>query len=314
MGLRYLAFKHKGKPMYHKRDWKQYNKQLVNRGKINFWISPATAQKWASPPTKTKKNGRPFSYSDALIMAMCFIRFKFRLGLRETEGFFLSLVGMIDGLLSVPSYTQLCRRMKTLQIPPKWLKKNVTDIVLDTTGLKVYGEGEWRAEKYGGKKCWKKLHLALDAKTGKLVLAKLSSEYVHDTTYLEEALQRTNPRKGKVLFDGIADSQRCYRLAAKYNKVLLTPPKKGAVYRREPEFAQRNDAIRIIRGLGNDRIAKSIWGKLSGYSRRVIAESMMARWKKLYGGDLKSRCTGRQNIEVQLKAAMINIMVDGQAA
>lgn len=313
MGLRYLSTKTQGKPMYHKRDWKQYNKQLVNRGKINFWITPAAMKKCVLPAGK-KKNGRPFSYTDDLIRAMCFIRFKFRLSLRETEGFFLSLIGMIEGLLGVPSYTQLCRRMKTLQIPPEWLKKNVTDIVLDTTGLKVYGEGEWRAEKYGGKKCWKKLHLALDAETGKLILAKLTSEYVHDTTYLEEALQKTNPRKGKVLFDGIADSLRCYRLAAKYNKTLLTPPKKGAVYRREPELEGRNDAIRLIRGLGNDRTAKSIWGKFTGYNRRVIAESMMARWKKLYGGDLKSRCSGRQNVEIQLKAAMINAMIEGQAA
>lgn len=313
MGLRYLATKPNGKPMYHKRDWKQYNKQLINRGKINFWITPEIMKKWTLFRVK-KKNGRPFSYSDDLIRTMCFIRFKFHLSLRETEGFFCSLVGRIEGFIEVPSYTQLCRRMKTLKIPPEWLKKNVTDIVLDTTGLKVYGEGEWRAEKYGGKKSWRKLHLALDPVTSKLVLAKLSSEYVHDTTYLEDALQRTNRRKGRVLFDGIADSLKCYRLSAKYNKILLTPPKKGAVYRREPELAGRNDAIKLIRSLGNDRVAKSIWGKLIGYNRRVIAESMMARWKKLYGGDLKSRCSERQNIEIQLKAAMINAMIDGQAA
>lgn len=180
--------------------------------------------------------------------------------------------------------------------------------------MKFLRSTRWRAEKYGGKKCWKKLHLALDAETGKLVLAKLTSEYVHDTTYLEEALQKTNCCKGKVLFDGIADSLRCYRLAIKYNKTLLTPPQKGAIFRKEQELEGRNDAIRLIRGLGNDRTAKSIWGKLTGYNRRVIAESMMARWKKLYGGDLKSRCSDRQNIEIQLKAAMINALIEGQAA
>ena len=105
-----------------------------------------------------------------------------------------------------------------------------------------------------------------------------------------------------------------------YNKQLVNRGKinfwitKGAVYRQEPELAGRNDAIRLIRGLGNDRTARSIWGKLTGYNRRVIVESMMARWKKLYGGDLKSRCSDRQNIEIQLKAAMINAMIEGQAA
>lgn len=173
MGLRYLATKPNGKPMYHKRDWKQHNKQPVNRGKINFWITLEAIKKWALFRVK-KKNGRPFSYSDDFIRTMCFIRFKYRLSLRETEGFSHSLVGMIEGFSDVPSDTQLCCRMKTLQ--------------LDTTGLKVYGEDEWRAEKYGGKQSWRKLHVVLDLVIGKLVLAKLSSEYVQDTTYLEETL------------------------------------------------------------------------------------------------------------------------------
>jgi hypothetical protein len=116
--------------------------------------------------------------------------------------------------------------MKRLQLPAKLIsKKGVTDIVLDTTGLKIYGEGEWRAEKYGGKKRWKKLHLALDLKSGKLLLAEITDEHVHDTTYLEEALKRSTRRKGKVLIDGIADSRRCYYLSRRYNKALLTPPK-----------------------------------------------------------------------------------------
>jgi hypothetical protein len=135
--------------------------------------------------------------------------------------------------------------MKNLTLPPELMeKKNVTDIVLDTTGLKVYGEGEWRAEKYGGKKAWRKLHLALDAKSGKLVLAELTNEYVHDTTYLEKALGRANRKRGKVLVDGIADSLRCYELAGKHNKSLLTPPKKGAIIRKEEGYARRNEAVR----------------------------------------------------------------------
>ena len=205
--------------------------------------------------------------------------------------------------------------MKKLVLPSELLdKKNVTDIVLDTTGLKTYGEGEWRAEKYGGKKRWKKLHLAMDAENGKLVLAEITDEHVHDTVHLEKALKRTNRRKGKALIDGIADSGRCYDLVQKHNKSLLTPPKRGAIIRKEPVYEKRNEAVKIILGLGNDRIAKSIWSKLVGYNRRVIIESMIARWKKLYGGSLKSRCKKRKEVEVQLKAMMINAMIDDQVA
>lgn len=298
--------------MGHKRDWKQYNKQLVNRGKINLWIKPEALEQWK--PAQVKKNGHPFHYSDELIKTMSFLRFKFKLSLRETEGFFRSFVEAIRSVLCTPCYTQVCRRMKTLQLPTELLgKKSVTDIALDTTGLKVYGEGEWRAEKYGGKKRWKKLHLALDPESGRLIIAEITDEYVHDTTYLEDALKAVGKRRGKVLIDGIADSGKCYRLARKYNKTLYTPPKQGAVLRREDGYEKRNEAIKVIRGLGNDRVARSIWAKLVGYNRRVVAESMMARWKKLYGGELRSRCAERCKKEVKLKAMIINAMID-QAA
>jgi len=205
--------------------------------------------------------------------------------------------------------------MKVLELPTELLnKRQVTDIVLDTTGLKVHGEGEWRAEKYGGKKRWKKLHIAMDPRTGKIVLAEVTNEYDHDTTFLEESMRRANRRKGKVLVDGIADSRRCYHLALQYNKKLLTPPKKGAVFRKEAELAERNNAIRIIRGLGNDRLARSLWAKLVGYNQRVVIESMMSRWKKVTGEGLKSRCSQRIKKEVQIKAMMINMMIDSQAA
>jgi hypothetical protein len=132
--------------------------------------------------------------------------------------------------------------------------------------------------------------------------------------YLEHALRKANKKKGKVLIDGIADSRRCYQLAGKYNKHLLTPPKKGAVLRKEEGYEKRNEAVRVVRGLGGDQMAKSIWGKLVGYNRRVIAESMMARWKRLYGGNLRSYCEERKKVEVTIKALMINKMIDGQAA
>jgi hypothetical protein len=299
--------------MSHRRDWIHYNKHLVARGKINFWIKLEVLDGRATK--RRKKNGHPFVYSNELIKTMCYIRFKFHLSLRETEGFSRSLMEMKNRSVRVPCYTQVCRRMKFLQLPKELLeKKNVTDIVLDTTGLKVYGEGEWRAEKYGGKKAWKKLHLAMDPHSGKLVLAAMSNEYAHDTTYLDQALERANGKSGKVLIDGIADSGRCYEIARRYKKELLTPPKKGAVVRKEPGYERRNEAVKIIRGLGGDLIAKSIWAKLVGYNKRVIVESMMSRWKRVLGSDLKSRDEDRQRTEVRLKAMMINAMIGGQAA
>lgn len=297
--------------MHHKRDWSKYNKQLVNRGKLNFWIRPETLKVWKAK--RKKKNGHPFVYGDELIKAMAIVRFKYHLSLRETEGFFLSLIGLLKMIGRVPSYTQLCRRVKTLKLPRELLKrKDVTDVVIDTTGLKVYGEGEWRAEKYGGRKAWKKLHLATDLESGKLILAEISDEHVHDTAYVEKALKKANRRSGSLLFDAIADSKKCYEMAARHNKRLYTPPKRGAVIRKEQGYEHRNDAVKIIKGLGGDSLARSIWSKLVGYNRRVEIESMMSRWKRLFGGQLMSRCETRMQKEVGIKAMIINTIIDAR--
>jgi len=292
----------------HKRDWKQYNKQLINRGNLNFWVTKKSLKFWKAK--KKKKAGRPFTYSDEAIKAMLMVRFKYQLPLRELEGLFQFLSNLMD-IPKVPSYTQVCRRMRAIELPEELISKSkVTDLVLDATGLKVYGEGEWCKKRYGGKSKWVKLHVGIDPKNGKLLMAEVTEEHVHDTALLEKALKQCNRKKGKVLFDGIADSKRCYETCRKYNKELLTPPNRRAVYRQEPEYCLRNEALRIIKGLGGDELARSIWSKLSGYSRRSQVESSIARWKKLLGGRLRSQGLESIKKEVMLKAMILNEMID----
>ena len=228
----------------HKRDWKQYNKQLINRGNLNFWVTKKALKFWLGK--KSKKNGRPLTYSNEAIEAMLILRFKYQLPLREMEGLFHCLAKWMN-IPRVPSYTQVCRMMQSILLPKNLVnKKSVTDLVMDATGLKVYGEGEWCAKRYGGKSKWVKLHLAIDAKTGKLILAEVSDEYTHDTAYLEKALSKCNQKKGTVLFDGIADSKKCYEKCQNHNKNLLTPPNRRAILRKELIYEKRNEAIRAI--------------------------------------------------------------------
>ena len=293
----------------HKRDWKQYNKQLINRGNLNFWITKKSLKFWKAK--KRKKVGRPFTYSDEAIKTMLIVRFKYQLPLRELEGFF-QFLAKLQGIPRVPSYSQVCRRMQNLQLPEELIdKKNVTDLVLDTTGLKVHGEGEWCAKRYGGKSKWVKLHIAVDPKSGKLLLAEETEEKTHDTKLLKKALLRCNKRKGVVLIDGIADSARCYELSQRHNKKLITPPNRKAILRKEEVYEERNQALRAIKGLGGDELARTIWGKLSGYSKRVIVESKISAWKRLLGADLKSKTRNRVKREVRLKAMIFNQMVAG---
>ncbi|CAM0117397.1 IS5 family transposase [Rhabdochlamydiaceae symbiont of Dictyostelium giganteum] len=247
------------------RNWPKYNRSLVNRGRVSFWFDFNTLRQFEVQ--RQKKNGRPFIYPDFLIVAMITLRFYFHLSLRATEGFFQEILELQGIDMQSPSYTQLCRRMKNLPLPKNLVnRKEITDIVLDSTGLKVYGKGEWCASKYGGRSKWNKLHIAMDLESGKIILAEVGNEYEADTTHFEKALKKANSNKGRVLMDGIADNENCYALAKKYNKELLTPPRKGAIIRDEPVYEKRNEAVHIIKGLGGDLEARSLWGKMTGYN------------------------------------------------
>ena len=142
----------------------------------------------------------------------------------------------------------------------------------------------------------------MDLGTGKILLAEATGPYQHDTTLLEKSLRKANRRKGNGLIDGIADLEKCYSLSKRDGKQLLTPPRSGAVIREGPENSSRNQAVQIIKGLGGDALARSIWSKLSGSCRRALIESLRSRWKRLYGGTLKSRTENRVQKEVQIKA------------
>jgi len=293
--------------MSHKRDWSKYNKSLVNRGDLTFWINEKSLKLWKA---KKKKHvaGAPFIYSDMAIQTAMIVKYTLKLTYRSLEGYLKYLFKVLEVDLAVPCYTQICKRMKRLELPRHLLmNKAIKHVVIDATGLKVYGEGEWKVKKHGASKrrTWRKMHLAIDEQTQEIVFVDLTTEHVCDTVFVPEIMEK---RKGvkKVLMDGIADAEHLYKLAWEAGIDLLTPPKKTAVKRIEPWMKKRTNRLLEILGLGGDAEAKSLWGKLSGYSKRVTVESAIARWKKLFSGYLESRELKRQQVEARLKSLIIN--------
>jgi len=200
--------------------------------------------------------------------------------------------------------------MKLIELPSHLQTgKAVKHIVLDATGLKVFGEGEWKVKKHGvsRRRQWKKLHLAVDENTQEVLFVGLTNEYESDTKYIPEIIKK---RKGikRFLMDGAADSFELYRLFWERGIDLLTPPQKNARKREEVWLQDRNRRLLEIMGFGGDKVAKSLWSKLSGYSKRVTVESAIARWKKLFGPHLNSRTPENQQFEVKLKALIMNKM------
>ncbi len=259
-----------------KRNWRQYNKSLIQRGSLTFWVHKDLLRTWHAEKIPHKK-GRPFLFSDTAILTATILRFVFRQSLRATEGLICSVFHMLGLPLRAPGYTVICKRMSGIVIPDRFTKKRIETLVLDASGLKVFGEGEWKVKKYGASKRreWKKLHIGMDAETQEIVVSDITESGVSDTCFFSKWVK--GKRIKEVLMDGAADASRCYAHAEKEGVILKTPPQKNAVLRKEPWMRKRNEAILQIKGFGGDKIARDLWRYCTGYTRRALVESTFSR-------------------------------------
>jgi hypothetical protein len=291
--------------------WSQYNKSLVDRGSLTLWISDELLASWHQSE-KTGKRGAPKRYSDLAILCANQIRFLYKMPLRAAEGFLKSLFQLLGVNHSVPDYTTIGRRLKKLSVPiSRTTSAEPRDVVLDSTGLKVYGEGEWKVRQHGYSKrrTWRKIHLGFDAKSQEIVCATLTTNDFKDSEVLEDCLSQVG--KGKIhqlCADGAYDAAPCYDYCAKNNIKFLTPPRKGAkIWQRRKRYNvphPRDEALRCMRKHG-----RKFWRLNSGYSVRSLAETGMFRFKKTFTGQLSSRDFNVQANEAFIKCGMLNKIV-----
>lgn len=295
------------KKQYRVCNWKEYNQSLVNRGKITLWVNDEAIKKWV--PRKTKKSGRPFQYSQTAIDTALMIRYVFNLPLRATEGFLGSILSLLNINLPIPDYTLLCKRGKNAPSPKG--PKEITDIVIDATGVKVFGEGEWKVKQHGRskKRKWRKFHIGLDPKTGEVVAHEATKSGVHDSKVgcrLIGQLLKVKNAYG----DGAYDTKSFYHAVAAKGGKIIVPPRRGAVVHEDlparSPMRSRNKAILEILGLGGDDLARSIWKKLKGYHRRSLVETWFSRFKRMLGGSLRSHAEASQNAELDYKVKIMN--------
>lgn len=201
-------------------NWPEYNDGLKAKGDLGLWIDENTLAQWKLPKIPGKR-GRPKEYSDVAIKCILTIRLVLNLTLRATEGFLTFLFNMAGIKESVPDYTLICKRQKHLDIPKLAAKKNsekiVTDVVIDSTGIKVYGEGEWKVRTHGvGKRrTWRKLHLAIDPQTGEIIAEELTENDQGDSEELPGLLDQVEKPVGQVIADGAYDAKTCYEAIEK---------------------------------------------------------------------------------------------------
>ena len=306
------ARRHKfDKVQYRVINWAEYNESLRQRGDLTIWVSEEAQSVW-SAPRRTSRGGQR-RYSDLAIETCLMLRTAYHLGLRQTQGL-MGSIGTLMGLdIRVPDYSTLSRRANGVSIAQVMRQAGSVPIhlVVDSTGLKIFGEGEWLAQKHntkGIRRRWRKLHLGLDLASGAIVCAALTHDNVGDSTALPGLLDQLDAPVTGFLADGAYDGASTRNLLRqRYGETLdvVIPPPKDAVIRLQSarDATVRDRHIAQIRSNGC-----MAWQTATGYNQRSRIETQMGRWKSVIGPKLKSRSFSRQITEIQLGRKVLNTM------
>ncbi|MGH9902137.1 MAG: IS5 family transposase [Pyrinomonadaceae bacterium] len=301
--------KKKTKQTYRLRNWKQYNAALVQRGSLTLWVSEDVLAAWNNTQ-RTGQRGKPATYTDAVILCMASVQEIYHLPLRATEGLLSSVVKRLGVGLAVPDHTTLSRRRKVLEVSlPRRCKSEPLHLVVDSTGVKVYGAGEWKVRQHGYSKrrTWRKLHLGADEATGEIVAAVVSTNNFTDGQVLPDLLAQVADDLKQVSGDGGYDKRNCYDAIGERGARAAIPPQKNArIWQhgnsREERLA-RDENVRACRRQG-----RAAWKRERGYHRRSLAETQMFRLKTIFGGRVSARSFAGQATQLLVRCAVLNRM------
>ena len=288
---------------YKTKNWSSYNDSLKQRGSLSIWFDPEMV--WT--PLPSGKRGRQQQFGDAAIQACLTLKVLFGLPLRQTTGFVQSLLRLVGLDWAVPDFSTLCRRQRTLNVSlPYRGSRGPLHLLIDSTGIKAEGEGEWNARKHGGPKrrVWRKIHIGIDEETLEVRAVEVTGSNIGDAPMLPELLTQipSDQDIGSVTADGAYDTRKCHEAIAARRAHAVIPPRKNAKpWKPTSDGAiARNDAVNAQRYLG-----RTLWRRWSGYHRRSRVETKM-HCVKLLGQSLMARDFERQVAEIQIRIAVLN--------
>ena len=292
-------------------NWPAYEASLRQRGDLTVWFSEEAIAAWRAEP-RTNRGGQPW-YSPLAILTALTLRAVFHLALRQTKGLIGSLIRLLGLDLPVPDHTTLSRRGETLEVPRPRSGSGAepAHLLVDSTGLKLCGAGEWLIEKHGTKtrRAWRKLHIGLNAETGEIVAADLTTNDVDDASQVGSLLGQVAGPVASFTGDGAYDQDGVYRAVADHQPeaAVIVPPRATAVLRATAasEPTQRHRHLQGIAEKG--RIG---WQKMSGYNKRSRVEAAIGRYKQVIGDGLRSRKDQRRATEVGVSVHVLNRMLE----
>ncbi|HEX2136606.1 MAG TPA: IS5 family transposase [Microvirga sp.] len=290
-------------------NWAEYDAALRQRGSLTVWFTDAAIAAWRAEPRGTP--GGQAHYAALAILTALTLRAVFRLALRQTEGLIRSIIHLLDLDLAAPDYSTLSRRAETSEVPQPRSRAQPVHLLVDSTGLRLCGPGEWLLEKQGTRtrRSWRKMHLGVDADIGQIVAAELTVENVDDGSQVGPLLDQVDGEIAAFTGDGAYDQEDVYASVAERHPqaAVIVPPRSTAVPSETAETAptQRDRHLRLIAEKG-----RMGWQKLTGYNRRALAEAAVGRYKRVIGGALRSRTDRRQRTELAIAVRALNRMLE----
>jgi hypothetical protein len=296
------------KKKYSVENWSEYNQILKTRGSLTIWFSEEVVEKWKSP-TKTGKQGRPETYSNQMILTCLMIKNLFKLPYRQTVGFIESIFEKMNMKhIKVPFFTQLQKRAAQMKVPLLRIKSNGPNhLIVDSSGMKIAGEGEWKCRTHGKAKRrkWIKVHIGVDEEDQEVSSAVVSTSNVMDFEVLGEIIDCAGEGVKKVIGDGIFDNFESYKICHEKKIRLLSPPRSNAAIAKDLplHLLLRNEHIKIIKDIGKKR-----WKQESNYHKRSLVETAFSRLKRILGEKVYSKKFDTIANEVIVKLNVLNFM------
>jgi hypothetical protein len=284
------------KTAYHVKNWRKYEQSRRARGDITLWITPEAISAWCAPMTG-KLGAQPID-ADVAIETAIALRLLFHLPRRQTEGFPGSALRLMGLVLPCPDPTTLSRRHATVAIRRQVERapEGPISVIVDSTGLKVCGQGEWHAQKHGEKKHrhWRKLHLGVDDQ-GHIMASCVTDGHEQDSGQVPELLSHSEQEVESFVADGIDDQAPVYAAVETHSpgaRVIIPPQDAapGATAATSP--TQRDQHMATIE---RDRVFH--WRRTSGYDDQAYAENALARFKQVFGGRLRAKRNARPGNE-----------------
>lgn len=284
-------------------NWREYNAALKSRGAIDIWFDPQ--MKWEG--SLTGKRGRSPGFSNEAIQLCLTLKCLFQLPLRQTTGLVQSILNQNNLGWVAPDFSTLSPRQKDLKVNIAYRSNTEgLHLLVDSTGIKFMGEGEWKRKKHGAeyRRQWRKVHIGINAKTLEICAIEMTDNSTGDASTLPELLKKipVNESILSVSGDGAYDTKKCHQAIAKRNAEPIIPTRRNAqIWKGKTTWAKsRNETLILTNQLG-----RSIWRKWSGYHQRSLVECKM-RCFKLLGERLMSKDLNRQITELHVRAAVLN--------